>query len=103
MNETGFHPDALLELEDIRDYIAQDSIDAADQVIDRLIAKIELAAQFPMMERLNPDLTSLPLRFLHVHDDVIAYAQTEVSIWVTAVVQGKRNPQILAAIFRNRQ
>jgi plasmid stabilization system protein ParE len=99
MNEYSFHPDALLDIEDICDFLAQDSIDAAHQVIDQLIEKIELAAQFPTMGHLNPDLTSLPLRFLHVHDYVIAYAQNEVSIWVTAVVHGSAIHRSLLPFF----
>jgi plasmid stabilization system protein ParE len=80
MSGYSFHPDALLDLEDIRDFIAEDSPAAADQIIDELIEKIELAAQFPKLGHHNYDLTSSPLRFLHVHD-----------------------PQVLASIFRNRQ
>ena len=97
----GLHPDAYLDLEEIQDFVAQDSPNAATKVIEEIFAKIELAAQFPQIGHRNTRLTAQPLRFLHVRDYVIAYAE-EQPLWVIAVVHGRRSPRVLAAIFRSR-
>lgn len=44
-----------------------------------------------------------PLRFLAIREYLIAYAPEERPLWVLAVLHGKRNVQILAAILRNRR
>jgi len=103
MSKYGLHPDALLDLEEIQDFIAKDSPTAARRLIEEIFAKIELAAEFPEMGHYNSDLTERPVRFLHVREYLIAYAEQEGFLWVIAVVHGKRNQRVLAAIFRWRQ
>lgn len=103
MTRYGLHPEALLDLEEIHDYIAKDSPTAARRVIEEIFAKIERAVDFPEMGHFNHDLTSRSIRFLHVSDYLIAYVEHQRSLWVISVVHGKRNPRVLAAIFRARQ
>lgn len=58
----------------------------------------------PHIGHRRPDLTARPLRFHPVRDDyLIAYAPDESPLWVVAVIHGRRNPRVLAAIIRNRE
>jgi len=57
---------------------------------------------FPYIGHTRPDLTSKPLRFQTVRDYVIAYAPEEKPLAVIAVLHGRRNPRVLAAILRSR-
>jgi plasmid stabilization system protein ParE len=49
------------------------------------------------------DIDSRGLRFLHVHDYLIAYAPEERPLWIIAVIHGRRNPKVLSAILDSRQ
>jgi plasmid stabilization system protein ParE len=69
-----FHPEASLDLDEIWEFIGQDSADAADRVIAEIEAALESALVLPHMGHPRPDLTSRPLRFLHVRDYLVAYA-----------------------------
>jgi plasmid stabilization system protein ParE len=50
----------------------------------------------------RPDLTSRPLRFQAIRDYVIAYAADEKPLAVIAILHGRRNPRVLAAILNRR-
>jgi hypothetical protein len=44
------------------------------------------------------------LRFHVVRDQyLIAYAPDEIPLWVVAVLHGRRNPRVMAAILRRRE
>jgi plasmid stabilization system protein ParE len=51
----------------------------------------------------RPDLTSRPLRFTVVREYLIAYAPDEKPLWIVAVMHGRRNPRVMAAILRGRE
>jgi plasmid stabilization system protein ParE len=102
MKGYDFHPEAALDLEDIWDFIAQDSRDAADKVTADIVTSIEAAVVFPHQGFRRPDLTSRPLRFLLTYDYLIAYAPDEKPLWIVAVLHGRRNPRVMAAILRGR-
>ena len=55
-----FHPEAALDLEEIWDFIAEDNLDAADQVIADVLASLDALVAFPNQGRKRPDLTSRP-------------------------------------------
>jgi antitoxin ParD1/3/4 len=57
-----FHPEAEADLNAIWEFIAEDSVDAADRVIDA----IEALVPFPDQGHRRPDLTVRPLRFTNV-------------------------------------
>ena len=85
------HPNALCDLEDIWEYIAQDNLDAADRVVEDLLAACETLATSPHLGHSRPDLTSRPLRFWRVRSYLIAYALDEQPLWV--LVQRPRPAQ----------
>jgi len=80
-----FHPEARADLDQIYEYIAEDSPDAADRVISEILAAIRALAPFPRQGHKRSDLTSRPLRFCRVRDYLIAYAPEEKE-------KGRRDP-----------
>jgi len=101
---SGFvlHPDAYTDLEEIWEYIAADSLDAADRVREEIYDAIQSLVAFPYVGHIRPDLTARPLRFQLVRDYVIAYAPGEKPLAVVALLHGRRNPRVIAAILRGR-
>jgi plasmid stabilization system protein ParE len=101
---SGFvlHPEVYADLEEIWEYIAADSLDAADRVREEIYDAIQSLAAFPYTGHNRPDLTARPLRFQSVRDYVIAYAPDEKPLAVIAVLHGRRSPRVIAAILRGR-
>ena len=102
MNDFVFHPDALKDLDEIWEYIASESIDAADRVRDEIYDAIKSVVPFPYIGHQRPDLTTRPLRFQTVREYVIAYAPDEKPLAIIAILHGRRNPRVVAAILRQR-
>jgi plasmid stabilization system protein ParE len=102
---TGYalHPEAFIDLDDIREHIAEDNPDAADQVITEIFDGIRGLVAFPNQGYRRPNLTSRPLRFKLVREYVIAYAPEKKPLWVVAVFHGRRSPRVMAAILRGRE
>jgi plasmid stabilization system protein ParE len=63
---------------------------------------IRALVPFPQQGHRRPDLTSRPLRFHPVRDFLIVYAPDEKPLVVLAVLHGRRNPRIIAAMLRGR-
>jgi plasmid stabilization system protein ParE len=103
MTGYGFHPEARVDLDQIWEFIGADSIDAADKMIAEILAGIDVIVAFPGRGHRRPDLTSWPLRFIVVREYLIAYAPDEKPPWVIAVMHGRRNPRVMAAILRSRE
>jgi plasmid stabilization system protein ParE len=102
---SGFvlHPAAFADLEEIWEFIAADSLDAADRVLEEIFEAINSIVPFPQVGHIRADLTSRPLRFHPVRDFLIAYASEEKPLVVLAILHGRRNPRVMAAILRNRE
>ena len=103
MSGHALHPEAYTDLDDIRGYIAEDSLDAADRVITEIFDAIRGLVSFPNQGHKRPDLTSRPLRFILVYEYLIAYAPDEKPLCVVAVMHGRRNPRVMAAILRGSE
>ena len=99
----ALHPEAFADLDDIRDFIAQENPDAADRVITEIFDTIRGLVSFPHRGHRRTDLSSRPLRFALVREYLIAYATDEKPLWVVAVMHGRRNPRVMAAILRGRE
>lgn len=97
------HPLAAQDITDIWTFIANDSPRAARRVREQIRDAIRGLVAFPHRGHKRPDLTSRPLRFIIVHDYLIAYAPDEKPLWVIAVMQGRRSPRTMAAILRSRE
>jgi plasmid stabilization system protein ParE len=99
----ALHPEAFADLDDVRAYIAQKNLDAADRVMAEIFDAIRGLVPFPHQGHRRPELSSKPLRFTLVREYLIAYAPEERPLWVVAVMHGRRNPRIMAAILRSRE
>jgi toxin ParE1/3/4 len=103
MTTYALHPEALTDLESIREYIAEDNPDAADRIITEIFDGIRALVLFPDQGYRRPNLTLRPLRFKLVREYVIAYAPENKPLWVVAVFHGRRSPRVIAAILRGRE
>jgi len=103
MTDFAFHPEAFTDLADIWDFIAEDNIDAADRVIADIFDAVRALVAFRHQGHSRPDLTDRPLRFLLVRDYLVVYSPEESPLWVIAVLHGRRNPRIMAAVLRARE
>lgn len=99
----ALHPEAFVDLDDIRDYIARRNPNAADRVVSEVFETIRGLIPFPHKGHKRQDLTSRPLRFILVRDYLIAYAPQEKPLWIIAVMHGRRSPRLMAAILRDRE
>jgi toxin ParE1/3/4 len=102
MSKFVLHPEAYTDLDEIWEYIASDSSDAADSLIEELYSAIRSLVPFPHQGHERPDLTRQPLRFQMVRDYLIAYAPYRKPLLVIAVVHGRRSPRVIASLLRGR-
>jgi plasmid stabilization system protein ParE len=91
--------DADVDLDDIWDYIAQDSVDAADNWVNRLFEAFEALAKRPGMGHKREDLTQLNVLFWPVGSYLIIYRAERSPIEIVAVTQGSRD---IPAFLRKR-
>ena len=104
MNGVAFHPGAFEDLDEIWEYIARDNIDAADRVISDIQSALTTLAASPQIGHRRPDLTTRSVRFHVVRDAyLIAYVPDQTPLWVLAVLHGRRNPRLIAALIRSRE
>jgi plasmid stabilization system protein ParE len=102
MTGCAFHPEAEADINDIWEYIAADNFAAANRVTAEIERALDSLVRFPGRGHRRPDLTSRPLRFILVREYLIVYAPDEKPLWVVAVIHGRRNPRVMAAILRGR-
>ena len=103
MSGYAFHPEAFTDLDQLWEYIAEHNVDAADWVVVDIFSALRTLVASPHIGHRRPDLTARPLRFHRVRDYLIAYAPEERPLWVVAVLHGRRNPRVMAAILRGRE
>jgi len=103
MSGYALHPEAFADLDEIREYIAENSPDAADRMIIEIFEGIAGLVPFPRQGYRRPNLTSRPLRFKLVREYVIVYAPEKQPLWVVAIFHGRRSPRVMAAILRGRE
>ena len=102
MTGYAFHPEAEADINDIWEYIAADN-SAADRVTAEIEKALDNLVLLLGQGHRRPDLTSRLLRFILVREYLIAYAPDEKPLWVVAVIHGRRNPRVMAAILRDRE
>jgi toxin ParE1/3/4 len=79
-------PAAGQDLEAIVEFIAQDSIDAAIQVLSKLESTFELLAANPRAGHYRSDLASQPIRFFAVFSYLIVYMERQDAIQILRVL-----------------
>jgi len=82
---------AELDLDEIWEYIAKDSIQAADLWIEKLFGAFDTLARNPGMGHTREDLTMYPILFWPVGAYLILYRTQSERIEIVAVTQGARD------------
>ena len=84
--------DAERDLDEIWLYIARDSVEAANRLIDELTSRFPLLGSSPQMGRLREEL-KLNLRSHAVGNYIIYYRETQRGVSILRVVHGSRDPK----------
>ncbi len=103
MNQFVLHPEAYTDIDEIWEYIASDNPDAADRVLQEIYGAVDSLVAFLRRGHRRPDPTTRPLRFQVVRNYLIAYAPGEKPLVVIAVIHGRRNPHMIAAMLDQRE
>jgi len=91
-------PEALDDLQIIGDFIALDSVDAAERVIDQFFETFEQLAAWPKTGHMRTDLTSKNVRFWPVGSYLVVYRDHSDGVQIVAVLHGSRDvPSVLDA------
>jgi len=100
---TGFRLARAAErdLEEIAEFIARDSVDAAVRVLDRLERAFAELARTPGMGHVREDLTPEAFLFWSVYDYLIVYDPTTRPLSVVRVLHGRRG--VSAELRRGRK
>ena len=90
MSRHEFTPEAVEDLNDIHDYIAQDSPSAAARFIREIEEKCDTLAEHPMMGRSRSELTP-ELRSFPAGSYAIFYRPTEGGVQILRVIHQARD------------
>lgn len=82
---------AVADLENIQDYIARDSADYADALVERLILSVDQLELFPESGRRVPESTDPKIRELLVESYRVIYRLKKGNAQILAVAHGARN------------
>jgi plasmid stabilization system protein ParE len=100
-----FTPQAFDDLEGIWNYIAQDSMDAANRVEAAILNACSLLGQNPSIGSRRPEATARPLRFWTVTEFpnyIIVYLPQTDPLRIVAVLHGKRHIAALLKRYEDR-
>lgn len=84
-------PEARQQVDEIGEFIAQDSIDAALRVYDALEEAFELLADNPDIGHTREDLTDRPVKFWSVFSYLVIYNPTSDPLKIVSVMHGARD------------
>jgi plasmid stabilization system protein ParE len=79
------------DLDDIWDFIAPDTIEAANKVIDAIYNAMKRLGDGPDIGHSRNDVRRPGLRFLRVYSYLIIYRRSARRVTITRVVRGARN------------
>jgi toxin ParE1/3/4 len=94
MNTYSFSAEALRDLDDLCEYIAQTDKRAASKIFDAIRKRARSLAQFPNMGKSYNEV-SPGLRGVVVNDYIIFYYPREDGIDITRIVSGYRDLEAL--------
>ncbi|HTR25155.1 MAG TPA: type II toxin-antitoxin system RelE/ParE family toxin [Terriglobales bacterium] len=99
MEKYHLTPEAVSDLFEIWDYIAQDNPAAADRVREAVFRACDLLAESPLAGHIRADLTPLPVRFWSVRPYVkylIVYDPEKKPLQIIRILHGARDlPSVL--------
>ena len=88
-------PSAQSDLEQITDFIAEDSVEAALRVYDAIEGAFRHLAEMPAMGHTREDLTDRPLKFWGVYSYLVVYDPASSPLTVIAILHGARDVEKL--------
>ena len=91
MTEVIWSPRSIVDLEEIRAYIAADSPSWAELTVQRLVAAVERLRQFPDSGRMVPERQSPELREVVSGEFRIVYRRTPDLVEIATVFRGSRD------------
>lgn len=77
------------DLQEVYDFIARDSLRAADALVERIVHVTERLAAFPESGRTMPEFPTLPYREALVGNYRVLYRIEGGAVWIAAVVHGR--------------
>jgi antitoxin ParD1/3/4/toxin ParE1/3/4 len=95
MKDFILSPQARLDLIEIWTYIAEEDIDAADRVRERLHEAILKIAEMPGIGHLREDLADEPLRFWPVFSYLIIYRADSGPLEIVRILSSRRDIRAL--------
>jgi plasmid stabilization system protein ParE len=102
MNLSQLTPPAVDDLFEIWNYIARDSIDAANHLEGEVYKACAFLAEGPLCGRTREDITKLPLRFWTVQafpNYIIVYDPKSKPLRIICILHGSRDvPAILGEV-----
>ena len=84
-------PRARSDMDEIWEFIARDSFDAATRVEDELHREIRGLLEFPGKGHWREDVSDKDIRFWKVYSYLIVYRFNDVSLTIVRVIHGARN------------
>jgi len=92
---------ALIDLDDIAEYIALDKPTAAQKLVETVFSRVELLEQSPESGRMPPELKNTRYREVIVGPCRIFYRHTDNKVYVLYVMRSERN--LRNYILNNRE
>lgn len=83
-------PDALLDVEEIAQYIARDSLFYAKTVVEKILNSTRRLIKYPNSGRIVPEFNSPQIREIFVYSYRVIYRIVDDRITVAAVIHGSR-------------
>jgi plasmid stabilization system protein ParE len=96
-------PRAEQDISDIWDYIASDSVEAADRVLDALERAIDRLSKNPGIGHLREELTDRRHRFFLVYSYLIVYRFETQPLQVIRVLHAARDVQSILGLSSDEQ
>ena len=91
MTHFRLSPEAAQDIIDIYEFVAQHSVDAAEEVRNEVFEAIVGLTAFPGKGHRRADLTKQPVLFWPVRSYQIIYRPESTLLEIVAVLHGKRN------------
>ena len=90
MTQIRWSPQAVRDVEAIREYIAQDSRRYAQLTVDRIVTSIERLRAFPQSGRMVPERTDPEIREVIVGPFRVVYRYRAGGVDIATVFRGSR-------------
>jgi antitoxin ParD1/3/4/toxin ParE1/3/4 len=91
MSDFRLSPQAFRDIDEIWEFIAEDNLDAADNVRNEIFAACEKLADMPEMGHIREYLADEPLRFWRVYSYLIIYRPESRPLEIVRVLHGARD------------